>query len=121
MEAHAERSLPNECCGLLGGRGDLFTDYYPLANRAEDPAKGFFAAPEDLTAALLRMRSGGKSLLGIHHSHPTTAAYPSTTDIKTALYPEAINFISSLSPKRELRAFHIKRATVDTVDFIIVE
>jgi [CysO sulfur-carrier protein]-S-L-cysteine hydrolase len=121
MEAHAEQSYPNECCGLLGGMIDLFVEYYPLTNCAEIPTKNYLAAPEELFQAMQRMRSFGQEQLGIYHSHPVTSAYPSTKDIQMAYYPTAINFIFSLHPMRELSAFEIEDGTVTRVEFTIVD
>jgi [CysO sulfur-carrier protein]-S-L-cysteine hydrolase len=121
MEEHAERSYPNECCGLLGGMVDLFVDYYPLTNCAETPAKNYFAAPEEVFEAMRKMRTFGQEQLGIYHSHPVSSAYPSATDIELAFYPEAINFIFSLHPARELCAFQIEKGDVRVVEFTIVD
>src|SRR5207253_524738 len=82
MQAHAEQSYPNECCGLLGGMVDLFVDYYPLTNHAEAPKKNFFAAPEEMFQAMRQMRAGGQQQLGIYHSHPESSAYPSAKDVE---------------------------------------
>ncbi|MEW6734070.1 MAG: M67 family metallopeptidase [Acidobacteriota bacterium] len=121
MQVHAEQSYPNECCGLLGGIGSLFVDYYPLTNRAEEPTRSFFAAPEEIFPAMQRMRALGQQQLGIYHSHPASQAYPSTRDIALAFYPEAINFILSLHPVRELYAFQIERGAVRGVNFAIID
>lgn len=121
MQAHAEECYPNECCGLLGGRSDLFVDYYPLTNRAEAPTKRYYAAPEELFQVMQRMRAQGHQKMGIYHSHPTSSAYPSPTDIELAFYPDAVNFIYSLHPVRELCAFQIEQGAVKTVAFAIID
>ena len=121
MEAHAEQSYPNECCGLLGGMVDLFIEYYPLTNCAETPTRSYFAAPEELFQAMRRMRAFGFEQMGIYHSHPATGAYPSTKDIQLAYYPDAINFIFSLHPVRELCAFQIADGAVTPIEFTIVD
>ena len=121
MESHAEQSYPEECCGLLGGMVDLFIEYYPLTNCAELPTKNYLAAPEELFHAMRRMREVGQEQLGIYHSHPATSAFPSTKDIQMAYYPDAINFIFSLQPVRELSAFEIDDGTVTRVEFTIVD
>jgi proteasome lid subunit RPN8/RPN11 len=120
MQSHAEECYPEECCGLLGGVEALFVDYYPLINCAEVPTKSFFADPAELFQIMHKMRKRGQPLLGIYHSHPTSPAYPSARDIEWAFYPEAINFIFSLNPVRELRAFQIVEGTVRTINFAIV-
>jgi proteasome lid subunit RPN8/RPN11 len=121
MQRHAEQCYPLECCGLLGGAVDLFTDYYPLANRAETPVNRFFAAPEEVFQAMRQMRAIGQQLLGIYHSHPDSRAYPSARDIELAFYPEAIYFIFSPRPTPELVAFQIERGTVNAVEYAIID
>lgn len=121
MERSADQAFPNECCGLLGGNSNLFTDYYPLTNRAEKPASQFFAAPEDIFQAMRQMRKVGQKQLGIYHSHPTSQAFPSSKDVEMAFYPEAIHFILSLQQERKLRAFLINNGIITNIDFIVIE
>ena len=85
--AHARRELPNECCGLLGGRGDFVNSVYRLKNAAVNPLIEYEAAPEDLFRAQKLMRERGENLIGIYHSHPRAAEpFPSQTDIERAFY-----------------------------------
>src|SRR5690606_42117691 len=56
----------------------------------------------------------GADLVGIFDSHPATPAYPSSTDIRLAYYPDAFYIICSLqNPRRPvIRAFRIRNGTV---------
>src|SRR5947209_16996493 len=54
--AHARAVAPEECCGLLGGRGAEALSVYPLRNVARAPAISYEAAPEELFEAQRRMR-----------------------------------------------------------------
>ena len=65
-----------------------------------------------------RIRESGQALLGVYHSHPRTAAYPSASDVEMAFYPEAFYFIISLEPSVELRAFKIEDARIEDVEIV---
>lgn len=121
MEAHALGSRPEECCGLLSGRGRLITHHHPLRNDADRPETRYFAAPEGLFAAMRRIREAGQELLGIYHSHPRAPAYPSVSDVEMAFYPEALYFIISLEPRVDLRAFRIEGSMVEDVAISVVK
>ena len=115
---HARREHPAECCGLLSGSNGLITDIHQLRNDADKPETRYFATPEELFAAMRRIRDSGQSLLGVYHSHPRTPAYPSASDVEMAFYPEAFYFIISLEPSIELRAFKIEDARIEDVDIV---
>lgn len=115
IQEHALLARPSECCGLLSGSNGLITDIHPLRNDADKPETRYFATPEDLFAAMRRIREAGQALLGVYHSHPRTQAYPSASDVEMAFYPEAFYFIVSLEPQVELRAFKIADSRIDDV------
>ncbi len=120
IEEHALRERPAECCGLLSGNDSLITSVHPLRNGAERPEARYFASPEELFAAMRRIRKANQTLLGIYHSHPRTSAYPSPADVEMAFYPEAFYFIISLEPSPDLRAFKIERARIEDVEVSVV-
>ncbi len=121
LEREARAAAPYECCGFLAGCGDVVRSVYPLRNVAERPTVEYFADVQDVLAAFRAMRACGESLLGIYHSHPTSAAFPSPTDVERAYYPEAIYFIISLQPALDLRAYRIRSGKVEAVAIEIVE
>ena len=120
IEVHARRARPSECCGLLSGRNGVITDIHPLRNDAARPETRYFATPEDLFAAMRRIRESNQALLGIYHSHPRTPAYPSASDVEMAFYPEALYFIISLEPDIDLRAFRIEGLRIEEVEISVV-
>ena len=67
------------------------------------------------------IRQRGEAMLGIYHSHPRTAAYPSPTDVEMAFYPEAIYFIISLAGAIDLRAFKINGSEIQEVAISVVK
>jgi proteasome lid subunit RPN8/RPN11 len=118
IEEHARRTHPAECCGLLSGKNGSITDIHPVRNEAEKPETRYFATPEELFAAMRRIRESGQALLGVYHSHPRTPAYPSASDVEMAFYPEAFYFIISLEPTVELRAFKIEDSKIEDVEIV---
>ena len=59
-EAHAARSYPNECCGLV-----VNGEYWPCRNTAELPTSTFVLEPRDYAVAAIM----GK-VEAVVHSHP---------------------------------------------------
>lgn len=118
IHEHALLARPSECCGLLSGSNGLITDIHPLRNDADKPETRYFATPEELFAAMRRIREAGQALLGVYHSHPRTQAYPSASDVEMAFYPEAFYFIISLEPQVELRAFKIEASRIEDVRIV---
>jgi proteasome lid subunit RPN8/RPN11 len=107
---HARETAPEECCGLLGGRGAEAASVYPLRNVAEDARVAYEAAPEQLFAAQRRMRERGETLLAIYHSHPRSPdPTPSEADVRLAFYPSAVYIIIGFGAdgRAVLRAFRI--------------
>lgn len=80
----AEKSAPEECCGLLLGAGAIVQEARPATNVAPDPARHFDIDPSALFAAHRSARSGGPELLGYYHSHPDGHPVPSATDCEHA-------------------------------------
>jgi proteasome lid subunit RPN8/RPN11 len=106
--AQARAEAPNECCGLLLGRGETVEEVFPARNADESP-RTYFMDPQDQLRAFRLMDERGWELVGIYHSHPQTKPEPSETDKARALYPDARYVIVSLrDPDRpEVRAWRI--------------
>jgi proteasome lid subunit RPN8/RPN11 len=95
-----------EVCGLVGGRAGAPVRFYPVDNRAADRTTRFLMDPEQQIEAMRGMREAGLDLVGIFHSHPDTAAEPSSVDLEMAAYPGVIYFIASMQdPVPQLRAY----------------
>jgi proteasome lid subunit RPN8/RPN11 len=115
IEQQAVAAAPRECCGLLSGNGAVITMAHPLRNESPKPETRYFAAPEDLLGAMRQMRDADRTLKGIYHSHPRTQAYPSSSDVEMAFYPEAVYFIISLESGVNIRAFRIDKSRIQEV------
>ena len=108
MVEHAEQEAPLECCGLLMGQAGRITRLRRMQNLARSPIR-YEMAPRELFQFFKDLRTSGLEHLGIYHSHPSSPAFPSATDVSQAFYPDCIYFILSLlAPGRPcLRAFSI--------------
>jgi proteasome lid subunit RPN8/RPN11 len=110
MNAHAERTYPEECCGLMLGEvqeGDtgfaqmnqradsssrIVTALYPVENRwdqqvaadlqdeSSSKTRRYAIAPAEMLEAMRYTRSHHLAIIGIYHSHPDCPAVPSDCD-----------------------------------------
>jgi proteasome lid subunit RPN8/RPN11 len=97
MVAHAREDLPNECCGMVGGRDGAAATVIRVANSAASPLR-YEMDPQEQYNALKSIEDGGGELLAIYHSHTKSAAYPSQTDVNQAVaWPEQVYLIVSLA------------------------
>ena len=88
MIGHAIRGLPDEACGLLGGRygGDTIERFVPTRN-ADASTKTYSIGPEGFLAADEAFGPAGLDVVGVMHSHTHTDPYPSPTDVAQADNP----------------------------------
>jgi len=98
MVAHAREDLPNECCGMVGGRDGAATSVYRARNHFESPLR-FGVHSDDLFRITQKeMPAREEELVAIYHSHTKSKAYPSQTDLNEAQnsWPDAVWVIVSL-------------------------
>lgn len=110
MVAHAREDLPNECCGMIGGRGGEATEVVRVVNSAASPLR-YEMDPQGQFNALKGIEADGGELLAIYHSHTKSAAYPSQTDVNQAVaWPEQIYVIVSLADSEapDVKAYWLK-------------
>lgn len=112
--AHAREEYPNECCGLLFGKGTRAERLLRMENVEHSPLN-YRVDSRQLLEAFEAMERLGLDLVGIYHSHTHSPAEPSRTDVALAGYPDAHYLIVSLAdPERPvLRAFFIDKGVVD--------
>ena len=87
MVDHAQKSYPNECCGILIGDEQSGLRRATLAVTCRNAYEGeqkdrFLIDPRDQIAAERQSRELGQGVLGFFHSHPDEGAYFSQTDLK---------------------------------------
>ena len=97
MVAHARADVPNECCGMIGGRDGVAERVVRVENAAASPLR-YEMDPQGQFNALKEIEADGGELLGIYHSHTKSAAYPSQTDVNQGQnWPEQVYVIVSLA------------------------
>lgn len=83
---HCRRELPNEACGLLGGREGRVESVHPVQNARPSPSR-FSMDPGGQFRALDEISRAGRELAGIYHSHPRGPAAPSSADLEESRWP----------------------------------
>jgi [CysO sulfur-carrier protein]-S-L-cysteine hydrolase len=98
---HARAEVPNEACGLIVGdryaaEGGQALRYEPARSRTPSPYV-YEIHPDDLLRLTIATDEAEEVFWAIAHSHTHTPARPSPTDIRQALYPDALYILVSLS------------------------
>ncbi len=88
---HAMEDDPNECCGLLLGKGDEADELHRMSNVARKPISRYTMQPGELVEAQEKAKKSGREFIAIYHSHTFTQGYPSQTDIKNAVEVASIS------------------------------
>ena len=118
---HARQEPLKECCGLLAGQSGIITQGFRATNVANDSAKAYEIAPEELFRLMREIRTAGLEFVGIYHSHPTGENQASARDVERAYYPDVAYFI--LSPRtnatRAARAFSIRKSQVTELEILV--
>jgi len=122
---HARAELPNEACGLLSGSlaTGRATRFHPARNAEASPLR-YNVHPEDLVRITFAIEDAGEELVAIFHSHTRSAAVPSATDRRTAMYPDPFYLLASLADPdapaaRALRSWRIFRGQAFEVPLTI--
>jgi proteasome lid subunit RPN8/RPN11 len=90
MIAHAREDHPDEACGVIVGPegSDVPTRFVRMINADRSPT--FFRFdPEEQFELYNAMSAAGEEIVVVYHSHTSTEAYPSRTDIALASEPQA--------------------------------
>lgn len=124
MLTHAREEHPNECCGLLAGRGTRVERLYRGRNVDRSPYT-YQLDPQEQLQFFRDMDAAGLELVGIYHSHTQSAAYPSRTDVARAFYPDAVYIIVGLrngppAESTEIRAFRIRDGQITEEELVEV-
>lgn len=85
LKKHARQNEPNESCAILLGKTEdaqtIITEVFLTRNQAGSPLK-FTISNNELIEAYQESEKRGLEVAAIFHSHPTSAAYPSSTDLQ---------------------------------------
>ena len=118
--AHCQAEYPNEACGLVAGKEGVAVRVITMRNADASPATYRLDAEEQFRV-FSEMDDEGLDVWGIFHSHTHSEAYPSATDRRQALYPEANYLILTLQDRSapKLRGFRILDGEVTEEDVMI--
>jgi len=86
MENHIIQNLPEEACGMLGGKDSQVEVVIPITNQAHSPVK-YFMEPVEMLKAFEWLEQHGLEMIATFHSHPMGPLHPSETDIREFYYP----------------------------------
>ena len=121
MLEQALQEFPNECCGLIVANGDgRPVRVYPMTNADASPATYRLDGKEQLRV-FDELDEKGWELFAIYNSHTHSEAYPSETDRRLALYPEALYMVLSLADRENpvIRSFRITDGEVEEEELSI--
>ncbi len=106
--SQAQAAYPQECGGILGGREDTVLGVLPIVNKDfSNPEVSYGISLEDLQRAGQFLQKHGLEYLGVYHSHPKGAAFPSQQDLSNY---QKYHFIIGLSDRYnpELRVYRLE-------------
>lgn len=122
MIAHAREDLPNECCGMVGGRGGEATKVYRARNAFASPFRFQIDPGDQYRIQEKEMRERDEELLAIYHSHTKSAAYPSQTDLNEAeAWPEPVYLIVSLQDEEApaVKGFWLRDGKIAEAELVV--
>ena len=115
------REFPNECCGLIAAAHGVPVKVFEMRNADASPVTYRLEGKEQLRV-FDEIDEQGWDLWGIYHSHTHSEAYPSETDVRLAMYPDARYLLLSLADRDDpvLRSFWIVDGEITEEDFAAV-
>jgi [CysO sulfur-carrier protein]-S-L-cysteine hydrolase len=121
MVGHCLAGLPDEGCGLLGGKPEdgLAAQCYPTRNMAAS-AKLYTVDPKAHLQADRDAESKGMEIIGVFHSHTHTDAYPSPTDVAQAPDPSWHYVLVSLRQSHPVvRSYRIVEGQIEEESVVL--
>jgi proteasome lid subunit RPN8/RPN11 len=121
--AHARRDHPDEACGIVAGPigSDRPERFIPMVNAARSPTFYEFDSL-DLLRLYREMDDRDEEPVVVYHSHTSTQAYPSRTDVAYASEPGAhYVLVSTREPDTvEFRSYRIVDSVVTEEEVRVV-
>ena len=116
LHAFAVASQPFECCGIGIGPAGEVREFHPVPNVHGTPKTRYEIASTDQLRVFRRADDLGWDITLVFHSHPATQAFPSSTDVDLAGWPDAVYLIQGFpNDTPSLRAFHITNRQIAEV------
>lgn len=119
---HALEDDPNECCGLLATKDGKVMRHYRMINTEHSPYRYAMDGKEFL-ARYKEIEDSGWEIGVIYHSHTHSPAYPSSTDVRLATWPDAYYMLVSLMDKQDpdVRLYTIIDGRIDEVPIEVTD
>jgi proteasome lid subunit RPN8/RPN11 len=112
---HASKWNPNESCAILFGRVEneksIVKDVF-LAKNIDESTVNFTISNEELLKAYKIAEEKNLDIVGIFHSHPSSDAFPSSTD-KKFMYTNPVVWVISSGESNELKAFLLEPEMIE--------
>ncbi len=117
MFKHAGWAYPHEACGLVGVDDAGVPVLVMCLSNVDAASDRFTIAPDEYFGANRLAERRGLTVGAVFHSHPTSDAYPSQTDVDGGGDPDWLHFIVGpvSGPKPLLRCFRIRDGFVSEV------
>jgi proteasome lid subunit RPN8/RPN11 len=118
--AHARADHPDEACGVVAGPegSDRPERFIPMTNAARSPTFYEFDSA-DLFKLYRDMRERDEEPVIVYHSHSSTVAFPSRTDVSLAAEPNAHYVLVSTRDADGLGEFQFRSFRI--VDDVVSE
>jgi proteasome lid subunit RPN8/RPN11 len=116
---HGKLNLPYEVCGLLSGNNNKVQSIWKLENEIQSDRR-FFVREKKIAETMKLIEKQKEQVLAVYHSHPTTAAVPSSYDIANHFNENVIMVIisyKSMNPK--VKCYRIKNEILIDCPFLI--
>jgi [CysO sulfur-carrier protein]-S-L-cysteine hydrolase len=122
LRDHARAQLPIEACALLGGDAatGVVTSLHRARNAAASPYR-FELDATDLVRIVHAIEDAGEGLVAVFHSHPTTRAEPSATDLREARYDVMQLIAGTESPAEQMQSLRAWRFVDGRAEEVPVE
>ncbi|MBG0812978.1 Mov34/MPN/PAD-1 family protein [Planomonospora sp. ID82291] len=125
MIAHARADHPDEACGVIAGPegSDTPVRFVPMENAERSPTFYRFDSMEQLRV-WREMDDRDEEPVVIYHSHTSTEAYPSRTDVSYASEPNAhyvlVSTREELGEEAEVRSYRIVEGVVTEEEVVVL-
>ena len=84
---HCKGTYPSEACGILVGGENTIGKVYKIRNISNNSQVTYEMSPQEQLICEKEIKEAGLKIIGIYHSHPSSEAYPSQTDVMRAFWP----------------------------------
>ena len=108
--SHSRKDAPIEACGYCAESNGIIDAWFPLTN-TDGSHEHFSLDPAEQFACVKKIRSQGRRLAAVYHSHPETPSRPSAEDIALAADPDISYVIVSLANNEStVKSFKIRNS-----------